>query len=82
MILVEVYVPAVDAKFDFELDESARVRNIIGELCEMLGKKMRSPLQEKGEDFMLCSMDGREILAMEKTLSQNRISDGSKLLLV
>lgn len=82
MILVEVYVPAVDEKFDFELDENARIYQIVGELCEMLDKKVKSPVSSKSGEFMLCSMDKNVILPGENTLSQSEIRDGSKLLLV
>lgn len=82
MILVEVYVPAVDEKFDFELDENAGIKQIIGELCEMLSKKMKSPMPSKTDEFMLCSMDGQQIFSGEKTLYQCKVKDGSRLLLV
>ena len=39
MILVEVYVAALDERYDFELDENAEIRQVIGEICEMLSKK-------------------------------------------
>lgn len=82
MILVEVYVPAADEKFDFELDENARVYQIVGELCEMLGKKMKSPVASKTGEFMLCSMEQNVVLSGDNTLYQCKIRDGSKLLLV
>ncbi|MDO4555394.1 MAG: EsaB/YukD family protein [Lachnospiraceae bacterium] len=81
MILVEVYVPAADQKFDFELDENARVEQVITELGGMLERKLKSPGGSEGQ-FLLCSMDRQEILATDKTLGQNRVKDGSRLLLV
>lgn len=82
MILVEVYVPAMDEKFDFELDENAPIYQIIGELCEMLSKRTKSPVINDIKEFMLCSIDRQEILMGENTLFQSHIGDGSRLLLV
>lgn len=82
MILVEVYVPAVDDKFDFELDENVPIHQIIGELCEMLSKKMKSPIVSGTNEFMLCTMDQNQILSNERTLYQCGVKDGSRLLLV
>lgn len=82
MILVEVYVPALDERYDFELDENVEIRRITGELCEMLGKKAKEPVQTEMMDFILCSVDNQEILMGEKTLYQSHIRDGSSLILV
>ncbi len=82
MILVEVYVAALDERYDFELDENAEIRQVIGEICEMLSKKIKEPIPVKPENFMLCSMNHREVLAGEKTLYQSHIRDGSSLILV
>ena len=82
MILVEVYVAAMDETYDFMLDEHAGIGQIIGELSEMLSKKVKYPIPDKGTPFMLCSMDQKEILPEEKTLAGCKIKDGHKLLLV
>lgn len=82
MILVEVYVPAVDDNFDFELDENVPIYQIVGELCEMLGKKMKSSIVSGTNGFMLCAMEQNEILPNERTLYQCKVKDGSRLLLV
>ncbi|HCT91643.1 MAG TPA: hypothetical protein DF613_09750 [Lachnospiraceae bacterium] len=82
MILVEVYVPAVDERFDFELDENAKISRIVGDLCEILSKKMKNPLPDKTDSFMLCSLDQNTTLPDQSTLCQCRIGDGGRLLLV
>lgn len=82
MILVEVYVAALDEKYDFELDENVEINKVIGEVCEMLSKKTKEPIPVKTSEFMLCSMDNKEVLVSEKTLYQSHIRDGSCLILV
>ena len=82
MILVEVYIPAMDEHSDFMLDEHAKIGNVIGELGEMLSKKMKSPVPEINDGFMLCSMDKKEVFSREKSLSEYAVKNGCKLLLV
>lgn len=82
MILVEVYVAALNETCDFMLDENAEVGQIIGELSEMLSKKVKNPIPDKGTSLMLCSMDQKEILPETKTLAGCKIKDGHRLLLV
>lgn len=82
MILVEVYVPAVDERFDFEMDENTRISRIVSDLCEILSKKMKNPMPDRPEEFMLCSLDRDTLLPGTSTLHQCRIGDGSRLLLV
>lgn len=82
MILVDVYVPAIDEYCDFILDENAKVKQIIGEISEMVSKKMKNQISDKTDQFMLCSMEQQEILPKEKTLMRCKIKDGSTLLLV
>lgn len=82
MILVEIYVPAMDENYDFMLDEDTKVEQIIGELEEMLSKKAKSVCTDPIEAFILCSRDRKEVLPMQKTLAACHIRDGSQLLLV
>lgn len=82
MLLVEVYIPAMDEHSDFMLDENAKVEQVIGELGEMLSKKLKSPAPGKEDRFMLCSLDKKEIFSGEKTLRECNVKDGSRLMLV
>lgn len=82
MILVEVYVAAVNERYDFELDENVEIRQVVGEMCEMLSKKTKEPVLPNTGEFMLCSLDNSEVLANEKTLYQSHVQNGSGLILV
>ena len=82
MILVEIYVPAVDEKYDFELDENVKIGQIIEELSEMLNKKMKSPTEGNADGFLLCLTETNELLSRERTLYQSHVRDGHKLLLL
>ena len=82
MILVDVYVPAMDKVYDFKLDETASVAQIMKEMEEIFMKKVKETKMEKQQEFMLCSMEQKEVLPIYKTLSECRIKDGSRLMLV
>ena len=82
MILVEVYVPVIDEKDDFELDENVPVSQVTAEMVEMLSKKTKSKLPDRLDTFLLCSMETEEILDPRKTLYESGIQDGQTLMIV
>ena len=82
MILTEIYAPALDERDDYALDENVPVNRIIEGLAEILCKKTKSTMPESFGDFMLCSMDEERVLDRRKTLYENGIRDGSRLLFV
>lgn len=82
MILVDVYLPSIDDSYDFMLDENVAVEKVIAEISEMVSKKVKSPMLENTGDFMMCSMDKDKILDGNRTLHENGIRDGNRLMLV
>ena len=82
MILVELVVPAMDETFDFMLDENALIEQVLGEIEEMLSKKLKQDLPEDDSRFMLCSLDRKEILSRFHTLNEAGLKDGSKIMLI
>lgn len=82
MILVDIYIPAMDDEYDFMLDENEQVEKIIMEITEMVSKKMKDVKAEGTEEFILYSMDQQKAIEKEKTLYLCGIRDGSRLMLV
>lgn len=82
MILVDVSIPSLDETFNFRIDESAKIINIVQEISEMMCKKYKTVLNEKAENFMLCSVEKGEILDGYSTLEENKIKNGSHLYMV
>ena len=82
MILVDIYVPSLDATYDFQLDENTPVKDLTAEIGEMLGKKCKAAPDQEGQRFVLCSYAQKAILPAEKTLFMCGIRSGSRLLLV
>ena len=82
MILVDIYIAAVEHHYDFMLDENVSVAQIITEISEMIAKKVMETQKSDNNDFLLCDMDTQKVLNPSLSLSMNHIQDGSKLLFV
>lgn len=82
MILVDIYVASLGESFDFRVEETVKLTQVISEISEMLCVKYKTGLNRKLEDFMLCAVEDKKILDGNTTLWENNIRNGSKLLLV
>ena len=82
MILVDVRIPAVDATYDFMLDENTPVEQIKMEIIEMVAKQTQSGKPENTEEFMLFSTKEKRQLQGNRTLYEAGIKDGHSLMLV
>lgn len=82
MILVDIYIPSLDEVFDFRIDETAKVTNVVQEISEMMCKKYKTELNEKSENFFLCSAKQGKVLGGESTLEENGIVNGDRLYMV
>lgn len=82
MIMVDVYVPAMDKEYDFSLDQNIRIGTIIEEISEMIAHKEHSEVVGNVSELMLCDRRMEKILDENATLGSSRIRTGSKLILV
>ena len=82
MIMVDVLVPSVGRKYNFNLEEEAKISELIAELTEVICQKENCILGGKADDFSLCSIGQEKILSPEASLRQYGISYGSELMLV
>ncbi len=82
MILVDIYVPAVDKTYDFQLNENVRVETVIEELSEMVGQKERSVLKGRVSEMILCDKKSERVLNRDDSLSNAGITNGGSLILV
>lgn len=82
MILVDVYIPSLDETLDFRVDETAKVVNVVQEISEMMCKKYKTDLNNRSEEFFLCSAEQGMILNGESTLKDNGIINGCRLFMV
>lgn len=82
MILVDIYIPALDKVYDFQVDETVQTGKIIMEIAEMVSNDVKSEKNLGAEKLLLCSMEQEEILEKNKSLQEYGIKNGSRLLLV
>jgi len=82
MVMVEVLAPALDKKYDFQLDENVSVNILTEEIAEMICHKEQSSLTGKKAQFMLCWLDKGKILSSDSRLSDFGVYTGSRLMLV
>lgn len=84
MIMVDIYMPAIDESFDFMIDENADLDVVVLEVSEMIARKTGSELKPEsdGDGFVLYYMDRRVPLMSDKTLYESGVRDGDRLILV
>ena len=82
MIIVDIYVLALDEVIDFQLDANVQVSRMIKEITEMLGRRMREKIHRPASEFLLCIPEREEIIPYHATLAEYGVKNGSRLLLV
>lgn len=83
MILVDVFVPALNEQFDFKLDEYAFIADVVEQIGDILTEGSGEQDAESSKrDLLLCD-DGRKcMLPLNQTLKQNGVGNGSRLVLI
>ncbi|MBQ9438651.1 MAG: glutamyl-tRNA amidotransferase [Lachnospiraceae bacterium] len=82
MILVDIYVPAVDQNYNFSLNEDVPVRLIIDEITEMIAQKEQTHLSGERTRLNLFYKKNAKALPKENTLTDCGIATGASLMLV
>ena len=82
MVLVDVYVPAVDKEYNFSLNEDVKVSVLIEEISEMIGQKEQTRLYGDISSLNLVSKEKESILPNEASLSECGVRTGAGLILV
>lgn len=82
MILTDIYVPALNEKYDFQLDETVPVQMLIDEIVEVLQKKSGGIPEDSSHPFVLCSFEQMCILDSARTLQECGVKNGSGLFIV
>ena len=82
MIMVDIYMPAIDESFDFMLDENADLDVVILAVSEMIARKTRSEIKPGDDGFVLYYVDRKVPLAADRTLYESGVRDGDRLIMV
>lgn len=82
MILVDVKFPELDKTIDFHLDEDARCWDIVEEIATMAARSCGREFSLSDNAVMLYSMDTQRSLNLNRTLRENGVRSGERLLFV
>ena len=82
MILVDVVCPELNRTLDFQLDENARGWEIAEEIAAMAARSSGRSFQPNREEIQLYSMETSRKLDLNRSLQENNIHSGEKLLFV
>lgn len=82
MLLLEVQVPALCGRYDFELEESASVEVLIQEISAVICQKERCQCFEDGQGLRLYSRELERQLLPEEILGTSGVRNGQSLILL
>ena len=82
MIQVDIYIPSIEDVYDFIIDEGSSTENVIEDLIMIIRKKTGSDSIEGDSEFLLYRTDTGTQVDPEKTMAENGIADGMRLMLV
>lgn len=82
MILVEVFVPSVDKTYDFQLNENVPAGMVIQEISEMVGQQEKTKIVGEVSKICLCSQEQERVMRRGRTLAEQGIVTGNRLILV
>lgn len=82
MILVEIYIACIDKSYDFRLDKTATIEEIIEEVITVVGQKEEMNLNLNKENLILSIVSKEVIMNRALTLSDYNVKQGMKLILV
>ena len=82
MIIVDINVFILDKLYDFELNEDAKVREVIEEIVHMVEQKERTSFTGNIADMVHVDNSSKDILDPDKPLAEQGIDSGWNLSLV
>lgn len=82
MIIVDIFVPALDKTYDFKLDESEYLYVLAEEMAEMISRKEQNYIEGDIKKVVLCEQSTRRVLPLDKTLKELGIHTGDRLIFV
>lgn len=82
MITVDVYIPAMDRIYNFNLDEESPIQVLVEEISELICKKEHSSLDGDKTGFVMGSVDRGINFRPGESLRAYSVKNGEKLILV
>lgn len=81
MIIVEIEVPIMGKRYDFQIDETVSLNEVKKEIVEMICRKEQCPLCGDLRRLLVWTQDGHEI-KQEYSAQENGLRTGSQMILV
>lgn len=82
MVLLDIFVPALDRRYDMSVDETAKVSMIIEEMANVICQKEQCTLEGPLEEMCLADCDKRIFFMPDRCLDVYGVKNGDKLILV
>ncbi len=82
MLLVEVMVPALERRYDFELEESATAGVLIREMITVICQREHCACFEGEQGLSLYSQEQERRLGPDEILATSGVQNGQRLILV
>lgn len=81
MILVDLQVPVFDRVYDFELDEQLKVEELLKDIVILVGRE-EACSQSREDGMAIYAVRQERILDPLRTLQQQGVQDGDRLILI
>ena len=82
MIIVDINVVIFDKFYDFELNEDAKVREVIEEIVHMIEQKEKTGFTGSISDLILFDRKNKKVLNLDYSVAQQAIVSGGSLSLI
>lgn len=80
-IIVEVFVPATSASYDFRLPSTGKIGDVVAQVVQILESTEQNLLIDRGQP-LLCDCERGVILKQDDTVAEAELRDGARLMLV
>ena len=82
MIIVNVSVPALETVYNFSLEETARISDLMEEIVELIAQKEHVSFGGDLEEMVLCTVENGEQCGKDRCLADYGVAGGAELILV
>ena len=82
MVMLDIEVSSIGRQYDFSLEEQIPIRVLLTEITEVICQKESCHLKGRPDELVLCSKDKAQVFSRDATLSQYKVINGEKLILL
>ena len=82
MIIVNVVFGEMNKAYDFKVEESEKIQQIVEEMVEMSAEKEHLNLSKHSGLFLLCDQKKQKVFSPYRTLAEEQVGYGDTLFLI